>query len=306
MHMILSTTAFLRTVVVLGPSRLPHTPDIVQAIIKYGKVDGALLPPALIDQLCLDPLGLQALRSLDYIQYCGAPLNKSTSTKLTPHVRVSPTIGSNESGNYFVKLNNDAEHWDYMSFPPHAGAVFEQRVGDLHELVFIRKPECVLQQIFLVHPDKNRHETKDLWVEHPQRKGLWKIVGRTDDYVTFTHAEGLHASSLEPIIESHELVRAALIGGHGRARPMLLVELIPDAQGKVESEGERNDLLDSLHPYLEKVNAQCHPSVHLSQELVLFARENKLFKRTVKDSVARLLTLQFYEDEVESLYANST
>ena len=289
--------------VVLGP---PHTPEVVQAIIKYGKADGALLPPALIDRLCLDPLGLQALQSLKYIQYCGAPLNKSTGAKLALHTRVGPAIGSVESGNYCVALNNDPEDWDYMSFQPHVGAVFEQRVGDLHELVFVRKPKSALQQIFLVHPDKTRHETKDLWIEHPKRKGLWKIVGRTDDYVTFSHAEGLHASSLEPIIESHELVRAALIGGHGRDRPVLLVELIPDAQERADSGVERKALLDSLQPYLEKVNAQCHPSVHLSPELVLFANKDKPFKRTIKDSVARLLTLHMYEDDIEGLFAHLT
>lgn len=57
----------------------------------------------------------------------------------------------------------------------------------------------------------------------------------------------------------------------------------------------------SLEPFLEKVNAQRHPSVQLSPQLVIFA--NMPFKRTIKDSVARVQTLQLYKDEIESTFA---
>lgn len=31
--------------------------------------------------------------------------------------------------------------------------------------------------------DRDQFDTKDLWVEHPAHKGLWKIIGGSDDYV---------------------------------------------------------------------------------------------------------------------------
>ena len=296
-------SAFFHTVVVLGPSASPPTPDIVQAIIKYGQPHGALLPPALIDQLCLDASGLAALRNLDFIHYCGAPLGVNTGAQLMPYVRVAPSIGSTEVGGYFVELRNTLTDWDFVTFQHHAGAEFERRLGNLHELVFVRRPEYAsMQQIFLVHPDKSRFETNDLWIEHPEYKGFWKIVGRKDDNVCLAHGGGLHASTLEPEIESHELVKSALIGGHGRPKPVLLIELIPNAQAKAETESDRKTLLRSLQPYIDKVNAQCHPSVQLSQELVIFGK--KPFERTIKDSVARVQTLQLYDDEIESIFAN--
>ncbi|KAK3179111.1 hypothetical protein OEA41_001250 [Lepraria neglecta] len=298
--------AFIRTVVVLGPSTLPPTPDIVRDIIKYGHPNGALLPPALIDQLCLDPSGLSALRSLDYIHYCGAPLGISTGAQLIPYVRVSPSIGSTEAGGYFVELRESAKDWEYISFQPFAGARFERRLDNLYELVFVRRPEyAAMQQVFMAHPDESRYETNDLWVEHSERKGLWKIVGRTDDYVYLAHGEGLHASTLEPEIERDQLVKAALIGGHSRPKPVLLIELVPDAQTKAESEAGRRALLESLQPYLDKVNAQCHPSVQLSQELIIFAKTNKPFERTAKGSVARAQSLQLYEDDIETIYTQN-
>lgn len=163
-----------------------------------------------------------------------------------------------------------------------------------------------MQQIFLVYPDKDRFETNDLWLEHPQRKGLWTIVGRTDDYVYLAHVEGLHASTLEPEIERHELVKAALIGGHGQAKPILLIELVDSAQGDAEIAPQHRDLVNSLRPYLERVNARCHPSVHLSPGLVLFAKKDKQFERTAKGSVARHQTLQLYSKEIKNFYKNES
>ena len=300
--MILSMTTFLRTVVVLGPSTPPSS-EILINIFKYGHVDGALLVPIMIDQLCREPAGLQALQSLKYIHYAGAPLGAKSGEKLAPHVRVIPCIGSTEAGGYFLKLRNDAEDWDYVSFNAHAGTQFEPRLDGLHELVYVRKPECEpMQQIFLLYPDRDRFETNDLWTEHPTRKGLWRIVGRADDYVYLAHGDGLHASTLEPEIECHALVKAALIGGHGRPRPILLIELEPDAVDEVQHEKGREALLQSLGPYLAKVNAQCHVAVQLLPELVLFAKQNKPLVRTMKGSVARMKSLELYKDEIEDMY----
>lgn len=155
---------------------------------------------------------------------------------------------------------------------------------------------------FFVHPDRSRFETSDLWIEHPERRGFWQIVGCTDGYVYLAHGEGLHASSLEPEIEHHEFVKAVFFGGHGHVRPVLLVELLTDAQVRAQNESERNALRDSLQPCLQKVNAQCHPSVQLFQGLVLFAKNGKPFVRTTKASVARVQTLQLYLNEMSELY----
>lgn len=150
----------------------------------------------------------------------------------------------------------------------------------------------------MVYPDRDRFETKDLWVQHPVHKGLWKIVGRTDDYMVLSHGDGLYAASLEPEIEAHPAVRSALIGGHGRPAPVLLVELYPDAI----AEGDREEFLSSLQPYLEKVNERCHDCVKLSRDRVIFATEEKPFLRTIKGSVARLQTLDLYRDEIAALF----
>lgn len=244
---------------------------------------------------------MAALKTLQYIHYAGAPLGINTGKLLAPYVRLIPCIGSTEVGGYFLKFRDDKEDWDYITFNSHAGAEFEPRPGDRHELVFIRKPDCApMQQIFFLYPDLDRFETKDLWVEHPTRKGLWKIVGRTDDYVYLAHGEGLYAATIEQEIERHELVQAAVIGGHGKPKPMLIIETVQKEQDKSDHE----DLLQSLSPYLKKANALCHASVQISPDMILIAKQDKPLVRTMKGSVARLPSLNLYEEEINDIYKN--
>ncbi|KAE8360421.1 hypothetical protein BDV27DRAFT_161686 [Aspergillus caelatus] len=260
--MALAMPIFLHTITVVGPP-VPPSAEVVMKTIRYSHVEGALLPPALIDELCQSPSGLDALRQLKYVHYAGAPLSKKTGGQLASHVRIVPCISSTEAGGYFTQIHNHRDAWDYISFQDYAGAVFENRLNNLSELVFTRRPGDSPQQIFKLYPDLDRFETKDLWTEHLVHKGLWKIIGRTDDYVYLSHADGLHASLLEPEIEAHPRVRSALIGGHGPPAPVLIVELFSTEEGE-----SREELVSSLRPYIEKVNARVHDCVRLSTERV--------------------------------------
>ncbi|KAL6718671.1 hypothetical protein ACLMJK_002905 [Lecanora helva] len=298
MLMVTSINVYLRTEMVLGPSS-PPSPEIMRSVIEYAQPDGALMPPALIDQICQNASEIATMQKLKFVHYCGAPLAHETGAKIIPFAQIAPSIGSTEAGGYFIEIQRNSENWDYVAFQKHTGAQFERRIGDLHELVFVRKPEYeFLQQIFMLYPTMSRYETSDLWVEHPARKGLWRIVGRTDDYVYLSHGDGLHASTIEPYIERHELVQTALVGGHGQTQPVVLIELLPETLEKTKSAADQKDLLTSLQPYLDEANLQCHPCVQLSQEQVLFGNKSKPFARTVKGSVARAETLQSYGEEI--------
>jgi len=294
---VLAMTTFINCVPVLGPSSLPPTPDVIRDVLLYGRVHGAILVPALIDALCANEAHVKLLCSLRYIHYVGAPLGIRSGELLTPHVRVVPSIGSTECGGYFMELHDNSSDWDYVGFQPSFGASFEPRLDNMHELVFQREPGLVMQTIFLTYPDLTRFETKDLWIEHPTRKGLWKIVGRTDDYVFLANGDGLYVATLEPQIEAHPLVRSALVGGYARPKPMVLIDLVSDSQAKDSAEFRA-----SLRPYLDKVNEKCHESVKLAPELVLVATKEKPFARTIKGTVARAQTMKLYEAEIDALY----
>ena len=64
----------------------------------------------------------------------------------------------------------------------------------------------------------------------------------------------------------------------------------------------RRALLESLQPYIDKANAQCHPKVQLSVERIMFTRKDKQLVRTLKGSVTRAQSLQLYEPEIAALF----
>ena len=47
-----------------------------------------------------------------------------------------------------------------------------------------------------------------------------------DDLIVLSHGKKIYTSRMEWLVQEHPLVRTALIGGHGRPRPFLLVELV--------------------------------------------------------------------------------
>ncbi|GKZ30777.1 hypothetical protein AbraIFM66950_010214 [Aspergillus brasiliensis] len=306
MALSLSMTTFIHMTAVIGPSS-PPTPDTIISILQHGNVTTAMFPPSLIDALTLTPSGLSALHSLQYIHYAGAPLSPKTASLLLPHVPIFPAVGSTEAGGYFTELHPyRTEAWDYLTFNKHTGVAFEPRGSDsngdsqnqLHELVFIRDDAtCALQPIFKLYPHLTRFETKDLWQEHPVYKGLWKIIGRVDDYVYLSHGDGINAALLEPEIVAHPGVKNALIGGHGRARPVLLVEAVEGVDVEGDDE-KRREFVESLRPYMDKVNEKCHECVRLGVERVVIASKEKPFVLTGKGSVARWRTLEEYEGEI--------
>ncbi|KAJ5679304.1 AMP-binding enzyme [Penicillium macrosclerotiorum] len=295
--MVLAMTTFLETTLVIGPPILP-TASLIVDLLHYGRVDGAFLTPALTEEMCLTDGGLKALRNLKFLHYGGAPLSNKTGEKLISHIQVVPTVGSSEAGLYLTRLHDKWDAWEYISFQKHACAKLEHRFGGLHELVFVRQPDTMVPMIFQMFPDRDRYESSDMLVEHPMYKGLWKLIGRSDDWLSFSHGDGMHASLVEPDIEAHPAIKSALIGENGRPAPVLLVELLP---GVVAEDG-KDHFLASLLPYIERANERCHDCVKLSSARLIVAPKEKPFVRSIKGNVVRLLTLELYKDEIAAVF----
>lgn len=298
MTVALQMTVFLSTVVVVG-SPDPATAANVTQILEFGNVAGAILPPSLIEDICREPIGLERLRRLKYVYFAGAPLSRSIAEQLSDYGKLEPAMGSTEAGAYFLQIRNNSD-WDYYSFRPAMGVEFKQRTEELYELVFQRKAELERwQQLFHVYPNLDRVPTKDLWAKHPSEPDLWRYAGRTDDLIILSHGEGLYASDMEVEIQSHPDVSAALIGGEGRPRPHLIVELIHDA---TVTENEKGSWLEKLWPVIETANERCSEYVKLSKDLIIFADPTKPLLRAVKGSILRRQSLTLYLEEIESLY----
>ena len=301
MTTLLQMTVLLDSVVVMGPAHQPATAAIVDQVTTLGDVTSVILPPSILDDLCHEPSMLEHLRNLKYVHYAGAPLNKDTGDKISQHVKLLSALGSTEAGPYFASVH-DGSDWNYHKFCPSIGLDFEYRTNDMYEAVFHRKEGLERwQQVFMVYPHLNRFPTNDLIVRHPTKPDLWAFAGRTDDLVTLSHGNSLPASHMENIIAKHPNVRAAIIGGHGRARPFLILDVVRD-KSAANILRKYGDVVDDVWTVVSEANKDCIDIVRLTRELTILAKPAKPFVWTAKGTVMRRATVELYQDEVSSLY----
>ena len=293
----------LGTIVVLGPADKPAHAAIADQILQHGNVTAAVLPPYLLEDLCRDPNMLERVRKLKYVHYAGAPLSQRAGNAISQHVKLVSAMGSTEAGPYFVRIHDEmGSAWNYHSFCPSIGLEFEHRTKDLYEPVFRKKKGLERwQQIFFVYPQLETFPTKDLMRKHATKPDLWAYAGRTDDLIILSLGECLHASSMEATIHNSPFVRSAIIGGEGRKKPFLMVELTDEA----EALGRGTDaavLLDRIWPAAQEANQQCSEPVRLSRNLTILMKTSKPFARTAKGTVARRESLVLYAAEIDELY----
>ena len=301
MTTVLQMTVLLNMVVVLGPAHQPATNTIASQVLRFGNVTGTILPPSLLEALCSDPRMLKQVRKLKYVHYVGAPLNKDIGDLISRDVKLVSALGSTEAGPYYVKIHSDLD-WEYHNFCPSIGLQLEPRTEHLFEAVFSRKPGLERwQQIFRVYPHLDRFPTNDLMVRHPTKSDLWAFAGRSDDVVSLSHGNSLPTAHMEAIITNHSDVRAAIIGGDGRARPFLILDLWPDKLPSFTAQQEK-DLLDAVWPVVNEANKRCIDLVSLTKELTILAKPTKPFIWTAKGTVMRRASLELYRDEVNAVY----
>ena len=119
--------------------------------------------------------------------------------------------------------------------------------------------------------------------------------------IVFTNARKLNPTFMEAVIESHSSIRSALLCGHARSRPALLVE--PVCYPATEEEKAR--LMCEVWAAAERAIQQGPVSGKLDRDLVLLTvPEKPLVRAGGKGTIQRKRSLAMYQDEVDQLYIN--
>ncbi|KAL9070425.1 MAG: hypothetical protein Q9161_004849 [Pseudevernia consocians] len=137
----------------------------------------------------------------------------------------------------------DRKNWQYFGFSPCMGGEFRHLWDDLYELFIVRNSEFeASQSVFYTFPNLQERNTKDLYSKHPEKPGLWRYRGRSDDLIVFSTGEKVNPMGMEEVIGSHTDVSAALLVGQGRRRSSLLIEAKKSLMSPEEREGLFEDL----------------------------------------------------------------
>lgn len=280
-------------------------------------------------------------KSYNWIGYGGSPLDFATgeilrksfsSSSSSSPIRLQCAMGQTDVGPYDILLNPNPADWNLVQFSELHGyflVEFDQRDG-LWELCVRRqkrqtekgeeggKEEC--RHPFLMDEKLEVYHTRDLFRAVRRKKGggeeeggeekeeiYWQSAGRVDDFIKLSSLTKFHSGQIESILERWcEEVQTCLVGGEGKIRPWVIVEL-RKTKKKEEMENGNGTTASPPPPEsfwlaVDKANEILYSEAKIQKDFVVFTDEERPIQRTGKGSVDRKKTVGLYAREVEALY----
>ena len=141
----------------------------------------------------------------------------------------------------------------------------------------------------------------DLYSRHPDpAKGfLYKWTSRADDVVVLGNGENLAPALMEASLKTSEVVKGAMVVGHGKFEPAALVDL---GHSPPEDVGERQEILKELEPGINEANKEAPAHGQLDPQHILFTDEDRSLRYLGQGKIQRHQTFQQYEEDVKLLY----
>ncbi|KAI5253455.1 acetyl-CoA synthetase-like protein [Aureobasidium subglaciale] len=290
----------LRSIYAQGPLILPpagRSPnaDLTLEILQVAKPETGFFPPAILEDIVDAPSGMETLSELSFIFFAGAPLAQEVGDRIAETTQIQTIIGSTEGTFWDSYITEDRADWGWFEWCEHTGAVMEPS-GDLFEMVIKRVPGNSVQGAFWSFPELDEYRTKDLYEEHPTKKGLWKYKGRNDDVIVLSNGEKFNPVMFEKDVEGHPAVKGALVVGQGRFQAGLILE----TNTKTDPEA----FLEQIWPTVEKANEKMAAHGRVWKSKIAIANPQKPFQRAPKGSIMRRKTNELYQAEIEALYSN--
>jgi thioester reductase-like protein len=208
-------------------------------------------------------------------------------------------IGTTEALLLCTLLPSEPQEWGYFHWSSIAGVVMEPMEDGLYELV-LKPKDTQYQAIFHTFPGIEEYRTKDLFRQHASKPYLWKYSGRRDDIIVLSNGEKFNPVLTEKLVESHPLVKGALVVGQGKFQAGLLIE----PEWSRTSVHDPSAIVDQIWPLVEQANREAPAHARIYQSKIAITKEQKLFVRAAKGSIIRMQTVAAFKDEIEALYAD--
>ncbi|KAH8163897.1 hypothetical protein CIB48_g4360 [Xylaria polymorpha] len=286
------------SVIFTSPS-IPLSLFSIEQALDSTRVDGAIIPPSLLQDAVESGSMLDKLARLQYIFYGGAPLPLEAGLALSSRTYLCNQIGSTECV-VFTTYLADRTDWDYFCFGSKwSGYDFRQTsLPDMFEMVIVREDSKRDFQAVFQGNDLSEFSTKDLYSKHPTKPHHWKYQGRLDDVIILSHGEKLNPISNESLIASHPLLNSVMYVGTGKPQPAVILELADRQASRLDTE----QVVEAVWPLVEQANASSPSHGQLYKSHLIVADFSKKFLRTTKGSLKRIQTEQLFESEIRGVY----
>jgi acyl-coenzyme A synthetase/AMP-(fatty) acid ligase len=317
LHGMILSPVFMDSPCIMPPSDIAGlTPGIFKKVMRMNQVDGIKCPPHTIVQLYSDPEVRVLLKSLQFIMYLGAALDRAVGDDLCEHARLTPLIGSTETGDQLSIRPANRKLWYTHDFVPENGSrmVRIPQSGtacdgsdDLYELILERPKNSgtsIFQPAFWnpAFDGLSRIETKEMYAPITDVDGRtrWVFSARKDDLTKLNWLAKFHAQDIEARIQQHTAVQSVCVGGEGRPTPYVIVE----AREGVLDNKRKEQLLEELYANaVVRTNEADIDEIRIPKETVLLAKKEKPLRRNLKQVLLRKQIEVDYLVEIEEAYA---
>lgn len=292
---------------VSGFRRRLTTKDDICNVLTHANVNLAFISPAMVEDIVASPGAAEFLGKLRMLAYGGAPMHHAAAAIASQHTNLQSQWGITETGK-IIDLETAPEDYDYCAFDMTASGLRMDPVPGTDNLyhmhIDLTPASAPTATIFARLPDTTTFDTGDLWEPHPdptKAPYTWRFRGRTDDLISYAEGSNFHPTFWELQHAEHPLVRTAVLSGSGHRQPCLLLELHEPSQAATVEDADRVRA-QLWEESIQAVNALAPRNGQVAKTHVLFSREDKLFERNVKGTVARKATIRRFEDEIEECY----
>ncbi|KAG5649393.1 hypothetical protein H0H81_004129, partial [Sphagnurus paluster] len=236
--------------------------------------------------------------------YAGGSVSPKVGDRLfEAGVPLHPTYGGTEFGvpSHVMPAEGEEKDWEYVRFA-------EDRI----KVRWVPQDDGTFECQFLTwekhHPMVTNLEgvdgyaTSDLWVPHPTKKGLWKIVGRIDNVIIHSSGEKTVPAPMEDVVISSPIVQGVIIFGRERDQTGILIEPKTGYEIDTKDNGQLAELRNKLWPTIEEANKAGPTFSRIFKEMILITSKDKPLPCTGKGTIMRKAALTLYEEEINALY----
>ncbi|KAJ6509744.1 putative aminoadipate reductase [Mycena vulgaris] len=289
----------------ISPNTLPifPSPDNVLDHARKTKCRSLTTVPALLSVWMHSPPSIAYLKTLHTVAWSGGPLPQRMGDALVDAgINLLGVYGATEIGpiTALTPREGDTKEWSWLRISD----VVEVRWAPQGDGTF----ECQILKSENFSPmvenlnDVRGYGTSDLFINHPEKKHLWKVIGRVDDVIVHTSGEKTVPAPMEDIVTSSPDVAGTVMFGSERAQAGIVIETVPSLQIDVQIATQLAELRNKIWPTIEEANRIAPAFSRIFKEMIIFTSRDKPLPRAGKGTVLRKASLNLYSPEIEALY----
>ncbi|KZT20031.1 putative nonribosomal peptide synthetase [Neolentinus lepideus HHB14362 ss-1] len=280
-------------------------PDITMEALMSSGSTSVIAVPSFFESWVNSKEAVEYLASLEFAASSGGPLSTKIGDRLVSQgVKLVSLYGATEMGIPMSLLptagDKEPTDWQYLAITDRSLPRWVPQDDGSYELDMLSTPTHHLAKLNL--QDVEGYATSDVFVKHPSKDGLWKVVGRSDDVLILANGEKTVPGPMESTILSHPSIQGAVMFGRERDQVGILVEPKPQYAFDPSDKAALAAFRNKIWPVVEEANETAPSFSRIFKEMILVTSPWKPVTRAPKGTVMRKATLTEYAQEIEDIY----